>query len=109
MYSFKKIEINYHQPTPLIICYFIETSIKVCWQHQCPEVKTSVPNIMSMVCERGWGGQAADSDWSVRSPTPFGMAFGRLKLIVTSAVKDAHCTCLRRLFLFIVLYVQSLL
>jgi hypothetical protein len=26
---------------------------------------------MSMVCERGWGGQAADSDWSVRSPHPF--------------------------------------
>jgi hypothetical protein len=24
-----------------------------------------------MVCERGWGGQAADSDWSVRSPHPF--------------------------------------
>jgi hypothetical protein len=23
-----------------------------------------------MVCERGWGGQAADSDWSVRSPPP---------------------------------------
>jgi hypothetical protein len=35
---------------------------------------------MSMVCEKGWGGQAADSDWSVRPPTPFGMAFGRLKL-----------------------------
>jgi hypothetical protein len=35
---------------------------------------------MSMVCERGWGGQAADCDWSVRSPHPFGMAFGRLKL-----------------------------
>jgi hypothetical protein len=31
---------------------------------------------MSMVCERGWGGQAAESV----PPTPFGMAFGRLKL-----------------------------
>jgi hypothetical protein len=25
--------------------------------------------------ERGWGGYRDDSDWSVRSPTPFGMAF----------------------------------
>jgi hypothetical protein len=29
------------------------------------------PNAMSMVCERGWGGQEADSDWSVRYPRPF--------------------------------------
>jgi hypothetical protein len=28
------------------------------------------PNAMSMVCERGWGGQAADSDWSVSPPPP---------------------------------------
>jgi hypothetical protein len=28
------------------------------------------PNTMSMVCERGWGGQAPDSDWSVRPPPP---------------------------------------
>jgi hypothetical protein len=37
------------------------------------------PNAMSMVCERWWGGQAADSDWSVCPPPPFGIAFGRLK------------------------------
>jgi hypothetical protein len=28
------------------------------------------PNALSMMCERGWGGKAADSDWSVRPFSP---------------------------------------
>jgi hypothetical protein len=43
------------------------------------EVTLSVPECQWYV-RGGWGGQAADSDWSVRSPNPFGMAFGRLTL-----------------------------
>jgi hypothetical protein len=30
----KKVDITYHQSTPLIVCYFTETSAKVWWQHQ---------------------------------------------------------------------------
>jgi hypothetical protein len=50
--------------------------------HKLQRRQLQSPNAMSMVpvCERGWGGQAADSDWSVRPP-PFGMSFGRLKLL----------------------------
>jgi hypothetical protein len=43
------------------------------------------PNAMSTVCERGWGRQAADSDWSIRSPHPFWNGI-RTSKVVTSAV-----------------------
>jgi hypothetical protein len=39
-------------------------------QQQQQRWQLQFPNAMSMVCERGWGGQAADSDWSIRSPPP---------------------------------------
>jgi hypothetical protein len=41
-----------------------------------------------MVCERGWGGQAADSDWSVRSPHPFWNGIRMLSPQVTLQIKS---------------------
>jgi hypothetical protein len=34
-----------------------------------------ISHAMSMVCERGWGGQMANSIWSIRSPHPFWNGF----------------------------------
>jgi hypothetical protein len=58
---------------------------------------------MSMVCERGWGGQTADSDWSVRSPHPFWNGVQTSKVVTSgggrieeSVLGPKFCTLLSR-------------
>jgi hypothetical protein len=51
------------------------------------------PNAMSMVCERGWGeGKRRILIGQSVPPTPFGMAFGRLKLSPQYLIKAALMT-----------------
>jgi hypothetical protein len=55
------------------------------------------PNAKSMAIERGWerGRQASDSDWSVCSPTPIGMAF---KILKSYGLNPLYCVLVIKYF-----------